>query len=343
MDRHYLRTIGRIRIMKRLSFHNFLILVFFFMILMAFLSPKGNAEVVDRIVAVVNEDIILLSELDATFKPYVEKIKNSGYPPEKEQQMLYRVREDLINKMVEEKLTEQEVKANNINVSTNEIDLMIERIKQTNYLTDEDLKRELEISGLTLEGYRKELKEQSLRNKLVNLEVKSRIVITKKERETYYKNHPELYGGKTQYHLRNIFLKFPSNMDKDSKSALKERFDPIFKGLERGDAFDKLAQEYSESSTALDGGDLGLFSLESLSDQIRDHIKDLSAGEYTPLLVNEQGGQIIFIEEIVESGGKTFKEVSAEIEQKLFKEIMEKKFSEWMEDLRARSHIKIIR
>ena len=329
--------------MKRLSHHNILILVLFFMVLMTFPSPKGYTEVVDRIVAVVNEDIILLSELDETFKPYGEKIKNSGYPPEKEQQMLYRVREDLINKMVEEKLTEQEVKANNISVSENEIDLMIERIKQINYLTDEDFKRELELSGLTPEGYRKELKEQGLRNKLVNLEVKSRIVITKKEKEIYYENHPELYGGKTKYHLRSIFLKLPSNMSKDPKSALKKRFDPIVKRLETGETFESLAREYSESSTASDGGDLGLFSFETLSDQIREYVKDLSAGEYTPVLVSDRGGQIIFLEEIVESDGKTFEEVSAEIEQKLFKEIMEKKFSEWMKGLRARSHIKIIR
>jgi peptidyl-prolyl cis-trans isomerase SurA len=317
--------------------------MFIYINLLPFLSPKSSAEVVDRIVAVVNEDIILLSELDITLKPYVEKIRKSGYAPEKEQQMLYRVREDLINRMVEEKLTEQEVRANNIRVSENEIDLMIERIKQINYLTDEDFRRELELSGLSLEGYRKELKEQGLRNKLVNLEVKSRIVITKKEIKAYYEDHPELYGRKTQYHLRNIFLKFPLNMNEEPESALKERFDPVLKRLEIGEAFENLAREYSESSTAKDGGDLGLFSLESLSDQIRNHIKDLSSGEYTPVLVSDKGGQIIFLEEIVESGGKAFDEVSAEIEQKLFKEIMEKKFSKWMKDLRARSHIKIIR
>jgi peptidyl-prolyl cis-trans isomerase SurA len=113
--------------------------------------------------------------------------------------------------------------------------------------------------------------------------------------------------------------------------------------LESGISFEQLARQYSESSTAADGGDLGLYNLESLSDEIHDAIKKLSTGEYTPVLKNDQGGQIIYVEEIVDSGGKSFEEVRADIEQKLYKEIVDKKFSEWLESLRSRSHIKIIR
>lgn len=330
--------------MRRLSFHDyFRWSLLLFSVLVISYPLNAMAKVVDRIVAVVNDDIILMSELDATFQPYRKKIKDGGYPPEKEQQMLYRVREDLINKMVEKKLTEQEVKARNISVSENEIDQMIERIKQINYLTDEDLKKELDARGVTLKEYRKELKEQSLQNKLVVREVNSKIVITKSDIKKYFDDHPELYGGKIQYHLRNIFLKYPSNANNDPESALKERFYPVMEKLKSGQAFQEVARQYSESSSASDGGDLGKFSLESLSDQIKNNIKTLSAGEYTPILTSEQGGQIIFVEEIVQDGGKSLKAVSAEIEQKLYKKIIEKRFAEWMEGLRARSHIKIIR
>ena len=330
--------------MRQLSFRAyFRWSILLFSVLLVSYPLNTMAKVVDRIVAVVNDDIILLSELDATFKPYREEIKNSGYPPEKEQQMLYRVREDLINKMVEKKLTEQEVKARNVSVSENEIDQMIERIKQINYLTDEDLKKELGARGVTLKDYRKELKEQSLRNKLVVKEVNSKIVITKSDIKKYYDEHSELYGGKIQYHLRNIFLKYPSNINNDPESTLKERFEPVMEKLKSGDAFEEVARQYSESSSASEGGELGKFSLDSLSDQIKNNIKNLSAGEYTPILESERGGQIIFVEEIVKDGGKSLKEASAEIEQKMYKKIIEKRFAEWMEGLRARSHIKIIR
>lgn len=313
------------------------------MFLAALFPSKGSAEVVDRIVAVVNEDIILLSELDSAYQPYVEKIKANGYPPEKEQQMLYRVREDLIGKLVDERLTKQEIKANNLSAGEDEVNRMVERIKQTNYYTDEEFRKALELGGLTIETYRKQLKEEILRNKLVNLEVRSKIVVTQADIKAYYDSHSDLYSGKSKIHLRNIFLRYPSDSDQDPASALSERFEPIIKRIENGENFGELAREYSESSTAGEGGDLGFFSLESLSDQIRSHIKDLSIGEYTPILRNEQGGQIIYVEEIAESGGKSLEEVKPEIEQKLFKQIMDEKFSEWLENLRTRSHIKIIR
>ncbi len=329
--------------MNKLSPHIIIVWLAAVVVIFALFSGPGACEVVDRIVAVVNEDIVLLSELEAVYRPYMEKIKSSDYPPEKEQQMLYRVRQDLIDKLVEAKLTEQEVEANKLTVSPTEIDQMIERIKEANYYTDEEFRKALELGGLTPETYRDELKEQILRNKLVTLEVKSKIVITKADIQAYYNTHPELYGGKKQVRLRNIFLKYPSESDQDPTTVINERFVPIVKRLESGESFDALAREFSQSSSASDGGELGLFSFESLSDQIRNHIEGLSAGQYTPVLESENGGQIIMVEEIVNSGGKSLEEVSAEIEQKLFKEIMDKKFAEWMENLRSRSHIKIIR
>lgn len=313
------------------------------MIRVALFPVAGHAEVVDRIVAVVNEDIILLTELEAAVQPYMEKIKSSGYPPEKEQQMRYRVREDMIDKLVDEKLTAQEIKANNLRVEENEVDQMIERVKQANYYSDEEFRKALELGGLTLDTYRGQLKEQILRNKLVTLEVKSKIVVTTEDIKAYYDAHPELYGGKRQYHLRNIFLKYPFVGPTDPDRTLQERFDPVIRQLESGVPFEQLARQYSESSTAADGGYLGQFSLESLSGEIRDNIKNLSEGQYTPVIKSEQGGQVILVEKIEQSGDKPLEAVKDEVEQKLFKEIMDKKFKEWIENLRSRSHIKVIR
>ncbi|MGD9213076.1 MAG: SurA N-terminal domain-containing protein, partial [Desulfobacteraceae bacterium] len=177
---------------------------------------------VDRILAVVNEDIILLSELDEIYQPLAVQIKSNGYTPEKERNQLYHIREQLINKLVEDKLTKQEVEANNLTVNGSEIDNTIERVKQANYLSDEEFRKALELSGKDIEAYREQIKEEILRTKLVNLEVNSKIVITKADIKSYYKTHPELYQGETKYHLRNIFL---NNSEKpDTKESLNRRF-----------------------------------------------------------------------------------------------------------------------
>ena len=91
--------------------------------------PAGGDEIVERIVAVVNDDIITYLEVQKELSPYEAQIKAVGYDPEKEQQMLYRVRSDVVEKLVDQKIIDQEIKRYKITVSDQDIDNDIERIK----------------------------------------------------------------------------------------------------------------------------------------------------------------------------------------------------------------------
>ncbi|MBW1865911.1 MAG: SurA N-terminal domain-containing protein, partial [Deltaproteobacteria bacterium] len=135
----------------------------------------GAGEIVERIVAIVNDDIVTYLEVQKEMTPYEAQIKAVGYDPEKEQQMLYRVRSDIVNKLVEEKITEQEIKRYKITVSDQDIDQDIEQIKKNKLWTDEDFREALEREGLTIESYREKLKKQSQRARLFNTAVRSNI------------------------------------------------------------------------------------------------------------------------------------------------------------------------
>ena len=141
--------------------------------------PAQQAEVVDRIVAVVNADIITLYDLNRAYKPYEENIRALKYEPEKERQTLFQVRQDILSQLIDGQLADQQIKREQIAVSQKEIDTAIERIKEARSFTDEQLREGLAAQGLTMEEYRKEIESQILRTKLVNREVKSKIVITK--------------------------------------------------------------------------------------------------------------------------------------------------------------------
>jgi len=304
-------------------------------------SPE-SAEIVDRIVAVVNDDIITLFELNRLFQPYADKIRARGYPLEKESKMLFKVREDILNQVIDQKITDQEIKRSKITISEKEIDRTIERIKEANYYTDEDLRAALVKDGLTMEEYRKQMKEQILRKRLVNLKVTSKIVITKEDIKSYYENHSDKYGGEKKYHLRNIIMKVSPLVDEKEKLEVKTRMDEVLAKLKTGQSFASMAMTYSES-LASEGGDLGLFGLDELSPQLQKAIKGMKAGEFTPVIDTDQGYQIFFVQEIVNTPGKPLEEVSPEIERILFNEIVDNKFQSWLEDLRKQSHIKIIK
>ena len=305
-------------------------------------SRAESAEIVDRIVAVVNDDIITLFELNLSFKPYADKIRERGYPLEQESKMLFKTWEDILNQLIEQKITDQEIKRFKISISEKEIDQTIERIKEANYYTDEDLRAALAKDGLTMEEYRKQVKEQILRKRLVNLKVTSKIVITKEDIKSYYETHSDKYGGENKYHLRNIIMKVSSLVDEKEKLEVKARMDEVYAKLKAGQSFETMAMNYSES-LASEGGDLGLFGLSELSLQLQKAIKGMKAGEFTPVLYTDQGYQILFVQEVVNTSGKPLEEVSPEIERILFDDIVDNNFQSWLEDLRKQSHIKIIK
>ena len=308
-----------------------------------FMPGPARCEIVDRIVAVVNDDIISLFELNRVLTPYAEKVREADYSDEKKGEMLFKVREDILTQLIDQKLTDQEAKRSNISVSEKEIDNAIERVKQAGSYSDEQLREGLKREGLTIEEYRSRIKEQILRTKLVNVEVKSKIVLTDEDVKKYYEEHIDDYRGDKKYRLRNILLTIPSFASDSDKQEIRKRMEAIVQEFKSGTPFETLAQEFSESSLAEEGGYLGEFAFNDMSPQLRSALFDLKEGDITRILDTEQGFQVFFIEKITQATDKTLEKVTIEIEEKLYNDIVNKQFRTWLEDLRKRSHIRIIR
>jgi peptidyl-prolyl cis-trans isomerase SurA len=297
-----------------------------------------QSEIVDRIVAVVNSDIITLYDLNRAFKPYEANIKALRYPEDKERQTLFQVRSDVLNQLIDGQLADQQTKHAQITVSQKEIDTTIERMKETRSFTDEQLREGLAAQGITMEEYRKEIESQILRTKLVNREVKSKIVITKEDIQTYYDNHQEKYAGDKKYYLWNLFIK-ASEIDRNA--ALK-KMNRVALKLKQGSSFEALVSELNESSSAVKGTDLGLYRRDELSEELREVVSKLKSNEYSEILETNFGYQIIYVQEIQDTAAKPIEAVETEIQQILYDELVDNKYQDWLEELRARSHIRII-
>jgi len=301
-----------------------------------------ETEVVDRIVAVVNNEIITLYDLNRDFAPYASNIRALKYPPEKERQTLFQVRQDVLDQLINSMLADQQVKRGQIKVSQKEIDNTIERLKESRQFTDEQLRQGLASQGMTMEEYRKEIEEQLMRSRLVNREVKAKIVITKEDIKDYYESHREQYAGEKKYHLWNLFIKVSSDSDDSERSAARNRMEANLVKLKQGQSFESLVDELKNSSSTVQGADLGLYRLEELSEQLRQAVKNMKAGEFSALLGSNFGYQIIYIQNIEETQAKPLEAVEAEVEEKLYTESVDNKYQEWLEQLRTRSHIRVI-
>ena len=300
-------------------------------------------ETIDRIVAIVNEDIIRLKELNNAFDPVAQQIYAKNYPETKEQALLYEKRIEVLNQLIEEVLADQVIKQKGITVSPEEIDNAIEQIKSMNYYTDEDLRRYLAMSGIDMETYREEIRQQILRSKLVNREVKSSIVITDTDIREYYENHPETYQGKSHYHLKNIFVSYGADGDEATRKQGRQKIEEAMAELNSDKAFEDIARQYSEAGNASEGGELGSFALSDLQEDLQPVIENLSSGEISGIVETEQGFQIFYLKEIITPQGKSLDSVAEDIRNILYDKAVDEKFNEWIDKLRTESHIKIIR
>jgi peptidyl-prolyl cis-trans isomerase SurA len=264
-------------------------------------------------------------------------------PLEEERRMIYELREKVLNQMIDEKLTDQEIQRYNIRVSEDAIDKTIEEMKKRSYITDQQLRERLEKEGLTMEDYREQIKNQILRIRLVNREVKSKIVITDEDIRSYYEAHLDRFAGEGRVHLRQIFLKASSFAPETEKQALRDKLMSIRQQVMEGASFEELAREFSESPLAKDGGDLGTFAMNDLAPNVLNSLSGLKTGDVSGIVENDQGLMIFYIEEMQGGQNQSLEDVSAEIENILYDEIVNKNFASWLEDLRERSHIKIIR
>ena len=299
-------------------------------------------EIVDRIVAVVNNEVITYLELEREIRPYQEQIKSRGYDEDEEREMLFKLREDMIYRLIDDKLADQEIKKNKITISDAEVDASIERLKAGRMWSDEDLRRALESEGMTLQELRQSMKSQALRNRLVGQEVRSKIVITQEEVRAYYDRLAAEYQGDLLYHLRNIIIKIASEKE-GGREASRTKMEMVLQRLANGESFASLAQKYSESSLAKKGGDLGKIKYDDFSPQIKTALEGLGPGDHTDVLDTDQGFQVYFVEAVAMEGGRSFEEASPEIEENLYNDAVDKKYAEWLEDLKSQAHIKNIR
>ena len=302
----------------------------------------ARAELVDRVVAVVNNDIILNSDIEQALSVAAAALDQQHYAPSQKQQILQKQRKRILDQLIYDKLTDQQVKRNHIRIGDDEVNATIERIRSVNKMSDQDLRRALELDGISYDDYRKQIKDRMLRTRLVNREVKSKIVITDQDIKAYYDGHQGEYGGHKKVELSHLLIRVSPAAGAAEKARAQDQINDIYKRLQNGEAFDKLASQYSEAPSAQRNGYLGVFDINQLSENIRQAVQKLGPQQFSKVVDTDQGYQIFYITSLTQSGAKPLEEVRAEIQEKLYTELVDKKFNAWIKELRQRSHIQIL-
>ncbi len=306
----------------------------------AFFQGEACGEIYNRVVAIVNADVVTLYELNTRMTEL------TGMPPDalrrKSESQYLEMRRKVLDGLIEEKIALEKIKEMKIDISSQELDAAIERVKEQNNLTQEDLVAALKERGQTYEEYRARLKQELERRRLINYEVKNKIIITEEEVKAYYDEHKDEFSTKGRVHLAMIFLRQATPGDRGETQALKEKANRILQKIKSGEDFGALAKQFSSGPGAMEGGDLGVFKISELNPQMAASIKDLSSGEVSAPIVMPSGIQIIKVVEKDEGGEKSFEQVQNIIRSDLYREKLDEAYSKWIKDLREKAYTKII-
>jgi peptidyl-prolyl cis-trans isomerase SurA len=304
------------------------------------LSASVHAEIMERIVAIVNGDIITLSELSGAFEPYKKKIDESYKAADKEK-VITETRLSMLNKMIDNILIDQEAKKSGIVINDDEVMTTMNDLLSNRKMKMDDLLYELAKENSSIEAYKKELKDHLLRMKFLRREIKSRLAVSEEEIGDYYIKHQEAYEGKEAVSIRQILILFPKNSNENIKAKLREQMNAIHKRLQNGEPFDALAAQYSQEPAAAAGGDIGYIEKGSMLPVVDSVAFSLKKDEISEVIESPVGFHIIKVVDKRGAGIKPIASVREEIKTKIEQEKMDKKYEEWIKDLRSKSIIEI--
>lgn len=306
------------------------------LVLAALLAPLATAqapraEVIDRVVAIINDSIITLSELNAA-----TALKSDGLKGEKSNgRALEEIRSATLKDLIEQKLVKQTADKAGIDVSDREVENAVEEVRSQNNLSEDQLMVALAGSGLTYREYKEQLREQIRQVKFINMEFRSKISVQDEEIEDYYRQNIEEFQRPPAFRVRMIML---SGEDEELQTL---RLEAVQEGIEAGEAFAALASQYSQDGSAESGGDLGYLGYGELDARLERAIGVLTPGGVSPPVTGPEGIYIIKLIERRPGEPRPVEEVVAPIRQKLFDGAMEEMFGSWLKEIKASAHIEV--
>lgn len=248
-----------------------------------------HAETVDRIVAVVEDDVILESELqgeEATIRARMMESK-AELPPETI------LRKQVLEKMIIDKLQRQLAEKAGVTVSDEMLNSSAADIAQRNNMSVEQFQAELEASGIPYKSFLDNMRNEIVINQLRAKEIGGRIKVSDSEVEHYMETQQHSGEEATQYHLGHILIALKEGASAAEIQKAQSKADSLVKKLRTGQDFAQTAISDSEDANALKGGDLGWRGINDVPSQLVDVVKQMRQGEISDPIRSSGGFHII--------------------------------------------------
>lgn len=310
------------------------------------LTRAADASIVERIVAVVGERPILLSELRIRGRPHLWRIAASTPNPTQQAAQESEMFRELLNRLIDERLEETAADKSHITVSPEEVDNGIRQVASQTKLQPKDVINEAKRQGLTEQDYRDEIRRQVLEGKLIQLRVRGRVRVTEQDARTAYAHWLKEVDSQQPIDLKIIVLQIPPGSSAQTAAARETLGQELAQRARKGDDFCQLVTDYSEDPTTKNTcGSRGAVPMAMLFPELQAAAKPLKPGETAnPIAFRDpMGNSAILIVQLASAQPKTpaYDAVKDQMMERAFIEATDRQRKLWLSELRRGIYIDV--
>jgi len=312
---------------------------FFVFLILISISFSSFSENVDRILVIINNEIITESDL----KSFSKKIEKSGFIDEmlllgKSQSDLKKNKSEQLEYMITERLITSEIKRLNLAVTSERVDQEIRDIAKKNGIGKSELLQTIKGQGLSVSDYQDFVKTRIERQSLIETEITSKIRVSDEDvLAQYMQIYPNTGSGIYEYNLSHIYF----NPKKGGSEASAERAQSVLKKLKSGESFEVLAEQHSEDQNFATGGFLGVFKAGDFTKDFEVAVSKLNSGEFSDVVKMKDGLHILKVNSKKIVSDPRFEKEKEKIRAQLFEKSFQKHFKNWVESKKEDSFVKI--
>jgi peptidyl-prolyl cis-trans isomerase SurA len=319
-------------------------------LLMTFAGPvvyaqaqqEGKGQVVEEIIARVNNSVITLSDYQKAAAALKEEVPQdcTGCTDQRIKDMFEEREKGLLRDLIDQQLLIQKAKDLDIAVETELVKKLDEIRLQYNLGSMEELEKTVEQQGISWEDYKSKLRDTLLTQELMRREVGSRIIIGHDDVAKYYEEHKTEFNRPEQVVLEEIFLDTQGKTPAQIAEAQKKAEDLLAR-LKKGEDFETLAKRNSEGQTAKQGGQLGVYERGQLSKEIEDVVFSLKKGELSGVIQTKTGFEILKVYGHNAAGLQPLDKVEGEITNRIYQARVDPALRDYLAELREESYITV--
>ncbi len=295
-----------------------------------------QAELVDKVIAVVNNEPVTLYELDKLMAQKIDEIKKATGSVQKEKFENYR--QAALGLLIEEKLLEQAIQKRQITVTQEDVQKAIDNIMKRNNLTKDQLVAEVTKKGQSFDQYISDLKVQLRKVKFMGQVIAPRVKVTDADLDEFFAKHPDKFGNYSSVKMGQVIIPLVPGANDSELQAAQATAQEVVKKARGGANFEELGKKYSPNpQTAVPQ----TYQVSGLAPQVGEAVSGLSAGQVSDPVRTDLGLHVIKVFERSTLAGDEFKTVREQMREKVFDQKVDDEMQKYIDELKGKSYIVI--